>query len=203
MSHPLFIKPAVHQSDPLFTAVSKEPPGMIGFRSLDLESDLSKIHSWTTQAYTARFWQLNVDPTGLHAIYESMLDNPLAHSFIGTLDGKIVCQIDCYHVSAEEIGDHISDRGPGHCGLHILMLPPRESQKGLTELMLRAFTQFYFSFHQAEALYGEPDAANQWGNIAARRAGFHFQKTISLSYKTANLYCITREQFFQSLQHDK
>lgn len=196
---PIFCKPPGENTGYLFETRNKTIKGRIQFRSLDLAVDLPVIHDWTTQPYTARFWQLNVDPAELNSIYQSMLANPLAHSFIGTLDEKMVCQVDCYHVSAEEIKEHIADHGQGNCGLHILMLPPRESQKGLTEAMLKAFTEFYFSFDQARTLYGEPDTHNQWGNIAAKRAGFHFQKTISLSYKTANLYSITRDQYFNSL----
>ena len=52
-------------------------------------------------------------------------------------------------------------------------------------------------FPEAETLYGEPDAANTPANLAAKRAGFQFQKTIQLSYKTANLYAITKDQFHQ------
>ncbi len=197
MSHQLcFFKPPAEYFQPLFTIIDNCLEKEISFRSLNLSSDLETIHSWITQPYTAKFWQMNVDRSELHNIYQSILCNPLAHSFIGTLDDRTVCQIDLYHVSAEEIKEHVA-AGPGDCGLHILMLPPRESAKGLTEAMLRAFTGFYFSHVEAKTLYGEPDIANHWGNLAAKRSGFHFQKTITLSYKTANLYSITKTQFHE------
>ena len=196
---PAFFKP-VNDDGFFFEQYSEKIKSTIRFRSLNLEKDLVVIHDWVTQPYTAKYWQMNVDPSELKAIYRSIINCPLTHSFVGTINDKIVCQIDCYHVSQEELNDHVNGED-GDCGLHILMLPPRESEKGLTEIMLRVFTQFYFSFEQANKLYGEPDIANQHGNIAAKKAGFHFLKTIQLSYKTANLYSITRSQF-QSGQHD-
>lgn len=196
---PVFFKPRADHNQPVFFKTDPHFQNQISFRSLDLDNDLPTIHGWTSQPYAAKFWQLNVDLGELRNIYQSILDNLLAHSFIGLLRDRIVCQIDCYHVSAEEIKDHVPDH-PGHCGLHILMCPPRESLKGLTEAMLKAFTEFYFSHPEAETLYGEPDFTNRWGNIAAQRAGFQFLKTIPLSYKTANLYAITKDQFQQHVR---
>jgi RimJ/RimL family protein N-acetyltransferase len=123
-----------------------------------------------------------------------VLDNPSAHSFIGLFNNKMVCQIDCYHASADELKDHVAISS-GNCGLHILMLPPRQLQKGLTVAMLKAFIKFFFSFGAAQTLFGEPDHRNTAANIAAKRSGFEFQKQIPLSYKTANLYSITKQQF--------
>jgi RimJ/RimL family protein N-acetyltransferase len=197
-----FFKPFDPPTPILFSTHSQTLDAEIHFRSLDLEKDLSLIHSWVTQPYAEKFWQLNVDPQALLAIYESILSSPIAHSFIGLLDNKIVCQVDLYHVSAEEIREHVPNH-PGHCGLHILLCPPRESRRGLAAALLKAFVQFFFSFDEAQALYGEPDAANTVACVAALRAGFQFQKQITLSYKTANLYAITREQFFKSFSNDK
>lgn len=155
------------------------------------------IHDWVNQPFSRRYWQMNGDKQTLIDTYTTVLTNPLAHSFIGLFDGTMVCQIDCYHAGADELKDHVSVT-PGTCGFHILMLPPRESFKGLTESMLKAFTRFFFSFGAAEILFGEPDEKNTPANLAAKRSGFHFQKTIQLSYKTANLYSITKQQFHEA-----
>lgn len=181
-------------SELLFYTLNKEFNLPVAFRSLDLHNDLATIHNWVNQPYAKRYWQMDGDEASLHNTYTALLKNPQAHSFIGLLNEKIVCQIDCYDVAADELKDHVEMK-EGYCGFHILMLPPRESFKGLTEVTLRAFTQFFFSFEAAEALYGEPDIMNIPANMAAKRAGFEFQKQITLSYKTANLYSITKEQF--------
>lgn len=196
MHPPLFCKPlpGMQAHELLFSITDKDLDGNIAFRSLDLEIDLRTIHDWVNQPYSKRYWQMNGDEVSLHNTYNEVLKNPAAHSFIGLFNNSIVCQIDCYLVAADEIKDHV-ESSPGNCGLHILMCPPRQLVKGLTEAMLKAFIKFYFSFDAAQILFGEPDAKNTAANIAAKRAGFEFQKQITLSYKTANLYSITREKF--------
>ncbi len=199
MPPPLFCKPIpeMKEDELLFLITDKELNGKIAFRSLDLATDIDIIHNWVNQPYTRRYWQMNVDKQSLYDTYTTVLYNPLAHSFIGLFNGKMVCQVDLYNVEADELKDHV-EVIPGNCGLHILMLPPRQSQKGLTESMLKAFIKFYFSFSAANCLYGEPDCRNSGANIAAKRAGFEFIKTIILSYKTANLYSITKQQFHEA-----
>lgn len=194
--------PGMRPDEILFLLTNKELNGTIAFRSLDLSTDLGLIHNWVNQPYAKKYWQMDGDESALHDTYKAILNNPQAHSFVGVFDEKIVCQIDCYDVSADELKNHVEPL-PGHCGIHILMHPPRQSLKGLTEAMLRAFIQFFFSFSAAQTLYGEPDATNTAANIAAKRSGFAFQKTIQLSYKTANLYSISREQFFKSISNEK
>lgn len=193
---PLFCKPlpGMRETEILFLLPDNDLNGTISFRSLSLTKDIDTIHDWVNQPYTRRYWQMNVEKNTLHKTYSEVLDNPSAHSFIGLFNNKVVCQIDCYHASVDEIKDHV-ETAPGNCGFHILMLPPRESFKGLTENMLRAFVKFFFSFGAAQTLYGEPDKDNTPANLAAKRSGFAFQYQIQLSYKTANLYAITKNQF--------
>jgi len=197
MTHQLFCKPipGMQENETLFLLPDKDLNGTISFRTLSLTNDIDTIHNWVNQPYTRRYWQMNGDKQTLYKTYATLLVNPSAHSFIGLFDGSMVCQIDCYHVSVDELKDHV-DGSAGNCGLHILMLPPRQSQKGLTEAMLNAFIKFFFSFGAAQILFGEPDHRNSAANLAAKRTGFEFLKTIKLSYKTANLYAITKQQFY-------
>ncbi len=192
----LFCKPltGMQKNETLFLLRDKDLNGIISLRSLCLTTDIDTIHDWVNQPYTRRYWQMNIDKKLLHKTYNTLLKNPSAHSFVGLLNNKIVCQIDCYQVATDELKEHVQP-APGNCGLHILMCPPRQLQKGLTEAMLKAFIKFYFSFGAAETLYGEPDHRNTAANIAAKRSGFQLLKTIQLSYKTANLYSITKDEF--------
>ena len=194
---PLFCKPfpGIRENELLFLLTDPTLGGTVAFRSLQLNTDLDTLHDWVNQPYTRRYWQMNVDKESLISTYSKILNNPLAHSYIGLYNGKMVCQVDLYHAGTDELKDHIPVSS-GDCGLHILMLPPRQSIKGLTEAMLRAFIRFYFSFAAASSLYGEPDCRNTAANIAARKAGFQFLRPITMSYKTANLYSITKQQFY-------
>lgn len=168
----------------------------LSLRSLDLALDLDMIYGWVNKAYAQRFWQLHGTPAVIEHIYRNVLENTQVHSFIGAVDGKAVCQIDAYAVAADELASHV-ELEPGDSGLHLLVCPPREMQRGLSYYALRCFQQYYFSFDEAGRLFAEPDQENTLANKLAIDTGFRFVKTIQLSYKTANLYSITREQFLR------
>lgn len=169
----------------------------ISFRSLHLETDMDFLFDWVNRPYSKRFWQLNGSRDLLHNTYQSLLNNPHAHSFIGCCNNEPVCQIDLYNVAADELKDHVIHE-PDDCGLHLLMMPPEQMSKGLSLLMLQHFIRFYFSFPIAERLFAEPDSENILANRLAVKAGFTLLKKIQLSYKTANLYSITKQQFHAS-----
>jgi hypothetical protein len=191
---PVFIKPSLDTSSTeiLFSRYVTELQSTFSFRSLDLSQDLELIHAWVNKTYAQRFWQLAGSVGMLENIYGTVLANPMVHSFIGLVDEKPICQIDVYAVQADELAEHIDVQGED-CGLHLLMCPPREMQKGWSYYALRVFQEFYFSFEQAKRLFAEPDRENRAANQLAMNTGFHFLKTIELSYKTANLYCIGRK----------
>jgi RimJ/RimL family protein N-acetyltransferase len=187
----LFCKPEAKRRD-LYSIESSN--GKLSFRSLDLERDIDIVFSWVNQEYARAFWQMNGSKEVLKNTYNDLLDNPHAHSFIALLNDQPVGQIDLYLVEADELSDHV-DVGENDCGLHILMLPPRESKKNLAKDVLAAFMQFFFSHADAGNLYAEPDAANTTANLLAKNTGFTFLKEIELSSKTASLYCITSNDF--------
>lgn len=178
----------------LFTRQVAELNASLSFRSLDLSIDLQLIYEWVNKAYAQKFWQLNGSCAMIESIYKGILQNPQAHSFIGLIGEKPVCQIDVYAVQTDELAAYI-DAEPGDCGLHLLMCPPREMQKGWSFYSLRVFQEFYFSAEGSGRLFAEPDQDNYTANQLAINTGFRFQKTIELSYKTANLYSINREDF--------
>ncbi|MBN8878056.1 MAG: acetyltransferase [Sphingobacteriales bacterium] len=199
----LFCKPVktTHTNELLYLGQDESRQSKVSFRSLELETDIEMLYDWVNQPYSKRFWQLNGSKDLLYRTCQSVLDNPNAHSFIGCCNDQPVCQVDLYNVAADELKDHTSHE-PDDCGLHLLTIPPKQSSKGLSLLMLQHFIRFYFSFPQANRLFAEPDKENTVANLLAKRAGFQLLKTIQLSYKTANLYSITREQF-QSHFHER
>jgi RimJ/RimL family protein N-acetyltransferase len=193
---PLFCKPlpSKDSGQSLYTNHSPKLNGEISFRSLTLDTDIHTIHDWVNRPYTKRFWQLNGDRGTLLDTYMRILSSHYAHSYIGSFNGKNVCQVDLYVAGADELINHVHCE-PNDCGLHLLMCPPEQMIKGITIAMLREFWRFYFLFPQAERIFAEPDIQNALANKLARDAGFYFLKTIQMSYKTANLYSLTRTQF--------
>lgn len=190
---PLFCKPPLYAEQLLYKA--HEQRATIAFRSLQLDTDMDLLYDWVNSPYSKHFWQLNGSKSLLYNTYQSLLDNPHAHSFIGLFNEQPVCQVDVYNVADDELSHH-TDYNPHDCGMHFLMMPPKERSRGLSLTMLRHFIRFYFSFPRAEKLFAEPDRENATAGLLAVKAGFVFVKEIQLSYKTAHLYCITKEQFY-------
>jgi acetyl CoA:N6-hydroxylysine acetyl transferase len=192
----LFCKPTqnLNPSERLYSRYFSTIQAAVSFRSLDLETDLEMIYRWANQAYAKKYWQLNVPMKKMKDIYESILANPNAHSFIGLINEKPFCQIDLYRLSIDELNAHV-DSEINDCGFHLLMLPPRDLRKGWSVEALRAFQDYYFSFSSAEQLFAEPDCENILANQLALKAGFDFIRSTVLSEKTANIYSISREKF--------
>jgi Acetyltransferase (GNAT) domain len=199
MTDRLLCKPAT-DADPaqlLYSVYFPSVQALVSLRSLNLNkgySDLDMIHSWVNQPYAKRFWQMDGSCEVLLGNYKRLLAHPMAHSYVGLINGKPACMIDAYSAAGDELKDHIDTRDHD-TGLHLLMAPPRELKKGWSLAALQAFQDFYFSFPVAERLFGEPDRDNHAANQLSRRAGFEFLKCIQMSYKIANLYCLTRSHF--------
>jgi RimJ/RimL family protein N-acetyltransferase len=190
-SKALFIKP--DKSDkPLYR--NKIDHDVISFRSLIPDEDIDFLFNWTHLPYSKRFWQQDVSKSNLLALFNETIAHPYTHSFIGSINEQPVCQVELYNIHTDELKEHLN-YGMHDCGLHLLMLPPKQLKKGWTILMLTQFLHFYFSYPEAEHLYIEPDQENSLANQLAKRAHFHFHKTVKLSYKTANLYSISKQQF--------
>jgi RimJ/RimL family protein N-acetyltransferase len=194
MNRILFIKP-----DRIDKPVYKKTidQNVVSFRSLIPDEDINFLYTWVHLPYSKRFWQQDISKGNLLALYKEAIANPMQHSFIGNFNAQPICQVDIYNIESDELKEHIHCH-PHDCGLHLLMIPPKLSKKGWSLLMLRHFLQFYFSFPQAARLYIEPDQENNFANQLARKANFQFLKTIVLSYKVANLYVITKQQFYES-----
>jgi|SRR5450432_1248185 len=170
--------------------------GNISFRSLDLAMDLKVIHEWVNKDYSKQFWQLHGSKALIENTYYSIQQNPGTHSFIGLLNRIPVCQIDIYLVAFDELSDHVL-AGEQDAGLHFHMAPPVKPIPGLSQMLMRSFLAFYFSFPESEKMFGEPDEENIRANRLVERAGFRFIRPITMSYKRANLWVCTREEFLK------
>ncbi len=203
MDHHLFCKPAAQTpaGQILYSKRMEAPEATISFRSLSLSTDLDMIFDWVNKAYSKRFWQLAGSKKLVLNTYQEILENPATHSFIGLLGETPVCQIDVYLLIVDELWKEVLDGKSNDCGFHLLMTPPKTSRRGLSEKMLRAFFDFYFSFPDAERLFGEPDKDNALANRLALAAGMEFLYKVQLSYKEANLYSITKQQFHETQPH--
>jgi RimJ/RimL family protein N-acetyltransferase len=191
----LFCKPQL-QREALFYSKPGILPEPVVFYSLDPAKHLPVIHQWVNLPYTQDFWQMAGSFKQLLQTYTDILYNPDAHSFAGYYDNQLICQVDAYRIAADELGTHLPGEG-SHCGFHLLMGPNEKPIHGLTAAVVHAFLSYYFSFSEARRIYGEPDVRNANAIAILERAGFQFLKHVTLSYKTAALYCMDREDFLQ------
>lgn len=192
---PLFCKPNIftenHQV--LFKKDHPELNAEISFRSLNLQTDLTLIHQWVNMDYSKEYWQMNGQFSQLYAIYQCMELNPYSHSFIGLLNGEIICQFDVYSVFADELRDHVPCESHD-CGFHLLMSPNRNPIPGLTKAIVETFLEYYFSFPKAVRMYAEPDIFNLKSIDLLKKCGFVRKKMVKLSYKKAYVYCLERPE---------
>jgi RimJ/RimL family protein N-acetyltransferase len=192
----LFCKPEneTDHSELLYTAYDYSIQSLVSLRSLDLDRDLDMIYDWVNRSYSKRFWRLNGSRELVKNTYRKIMENPRAHSFIGMINEHAVCQIDAYLICGDELEVHIESTDHD-AGLHLLMAPPRELKKGWSLAALQIFQDYFFSFPKAERLFGEPDQENIPANTLSVRAGFEFLKNVQMSYKIANLYCLSRSHY--------
>lgn len=167
---------------------------LISFWSLDINKHLPTIYQWVNMPYSFEFWQMHGEYKALENVYETILEHRSAHSFVGYYGDRMVCQIDVYMVGADELSFHIPEE-TSHCGFHLLMAPNEKPIKGLTSGIIKSFLNYYFSFGEAKKMFGEPDMKNEKSIALIKKAGFQFLKRVTLSYKTAELYCLHKSSF--------
>ncbi len=192
MNVPAFFKPSSHI---LFQRYVDSLQSILSFRPLSLDFDSDLLSGWVNQVYTQRFWQLDGPVSQFREGYLEILSNPNAHSFVGQIEDQIVCQVDLYRVQADELASHVNC-AHNDCGLHLLMCPPKQMQRGWSLAALQCFQDFYFGYPEAGNLYAEPDHQNHQANRLAIQAGFTFLRPVVLSYKTANLYMLAKEKYY-------
>jgi acetyl CoA:N6-hydroxylysine acetyl transferase len=171
--------------------------GIISFRSFDVSTDLNRIHEWVNLDYAHTFWQMRGSIGLLRSCYQCIQQNPYSHSFIGQLNDQPVCQFDVYKVAADELAAHV-DFQENDCGFHLLMAPVGSAVNtihGLTTALIHHYLKYYFSQVGTGCLFAEPDAANQKSIQLLEKAGFEKIKNITMSYKKAQLYQLTKNKF--------
>jgi RimJ/RimL family protein N-acetyltransferase len=196
---PIAIKPLAYAGGVIYKEYI-DGLGTLAFRSFELDRDEGMIHDWVNREYALRYWQLDGDRRRVRDTYYAIQRSGEGHSFIGLLNGLPICQFDVYRVLADEIQEFITAPGPQDCGFHLLMAPNEKPITGLSVTITRSMLRHYFQFPEAERMFAEPDVTNPRSNRILQQAGFQFIESIQMSYKTANLYVLTRERF---LNHKK
>lgn len=181
----LFCKPAA--GDFLFHSNTYN----ISWVSLDLDKHLSTLHDWVNMAYTQGFWQMSGSVGLLRSCYQCTLQNPFTHPFIGYCNDRMIAFFEVYSVHADELSQYVQ-HSHDDAGVHLLLSPNDKPAPDFSVKVVRSFLEYYFSFSRAKYVYAEPDVENTRSIRILSRCGFQYIETIEMSYKMAELHCLSR-----------
>ncbi|GAB3025323.1 hypothetical protein GCM10027051_32540 [Niabella terrae] len=169
-------------------------------RPLSLTRDIKFIHKWVNMDYTQAFWQMGGSFEKVRQHYESLLETGEGYSIVFFIQGRKVpvALMDIYFPYTDEIGT-MYDVDAEDTGVHLLMGPADAPIGGLTTNVMKTGLSFIFSLGPSRVI-GEPDARNKKANDLVKRVGFKFIKPVTMSYKTANLYILERDDFLNLSQ---
>lgn len=161
------------------------------------EADLPLIHQWVNQPYAVPFWKMNGPIKLLEEAYAAMLQSFTTHSLAICLDNELVGQLDLYNPATDPIRRCYPVQD-GDLGIHLLIAPPKESPVGqFTARLLYSILETLFAALMVNRIVGEPDVQNAGANRLLQKLQFQFHYPIQLPDKQANLYSLSREQFYQ------
>lgn len=168
-------------------------------RPLSLTRDITVLHQWVNMDYTKKFWQMEGSYTQIYHHYDKFLSSGAGDSLMFFFSGSStpVAQVDFYNPMLDELGT-MYDVQEDDIGIHLLMGPPVQPVKGLTTNVMLCCISYLFIMG-AKRIIGEPDMNNEKANKLVKRVGFEFVKPVTLSYKTANLYFLEKDQFLKRL----
>jgi len=163
-------------------------------RPLQLEQDIPVIHDWVNREY-ARYWQMqNTTIEEVRTAYNSITQAKDTKVLMGFYKGKPAFLLECYWVKNDPLGNYY-DALPGDFGFHILVAPAEKPVHNFTWNVFTVIIDYMLSDPAVERLVVEPDVRNEKIHILNKRAGFEYQKIISLPQKQAWLAFCTREQY--------
>ncbi|BDS11220.1 GNAT family N-acetyltransferase [Aureispira anguillae] len=169
----------------------------ISFRALDLEQDAAMLLEWVKSPH-AKYWgMLDANLKVLINVYEDLLAIPNYEVYIGEINGIPTFLMEAYDPKTELIGSHYNVL-EGDWGMHILIKAPEKRISGFTWHIFSAVMDFLFQKDTCQRIIVEPDVENDKIHVLNKRAGFEYQKQVSLPDKTAFLAFCTYEQYCQT-----
>lgn len=169
-------------------------------RPLDPAADAALLHRWATQDYAA-FWGMQERSVeDVRRTYEEMLRRPRSQAFIGNLEGdpRPLLLLETYHGPDDAVLARHYDARPGDRGFHLLMAPPAERPKHVSNVgfhVLRGICRHLLSDAQADRIIGEPDLRNTTVLRFLLQGGFELGQVVYLPHKTAQMVFMTRPAF--------
>jgi len=182
---------------PLFSR--SRDAGILTLRPLVFPQDADILHGWMIRPY-AHFWgMLNSHRDDVETFYRDLTANNKQAALMGELDGKPAFLIECYPVEDDPLHEHY-DVQPGDIGMHILLSPPDRPLPDFSWQVFSTVMEYLFSLPEVLRVVVEPDVRNDKIHRLNKRAGFQYQREITLPHKTAWLAFCQREDYLQAHQ---
>jgi RimJ/RimL family protein N-acetyltransferase len=172
--------------------------GCFNLRPLFVPGDIPLLHDWVTRDY-ARFWSMqHLSVAELEDFYHRLMGSGHACAYMGVHDGRPCFLVECYDPRQDQIGEHCEVQ-PGDRGMHILVAPAERPISGFTFAVMCTILEFIFSDPAARRVIIEPDVRNNKVHVLSKRAGFRYDRPVTLHEKTAHIAFCTREQYAAAL----
>lgn len=158
----------------------------IGFREVDLDRDLGRLHSWLNSEHVLPYWQQD-DP--LPVVRDTIAERAAKDDqtlYIGYLDHTPMSYWEAYWPSRDRIGEYY-DADPADQGIHLLIGPREYLGEGYAAPLIGAMVAFQFRHAETERIVTEPDVRNDRAIRAFEKSGFESEREIELPEKTGRL----------------
>lgn len=162
-------------------------------------SDFQLLHQWVT-APRAAFWGMQ-DATLAEVAdcYQQQINSHSSWPYLAFHNGKPAFLLETYDPAHDELGQHYAV-APGDIGMHFLVAPADGTPiHGYTRAVMSCILTFLFAKSDVLRVVVEPDVNNQKIHPLNRDAGFQYQHTVALSYKTAWFATCDRSTFLNPI----
>jgi len=157
--------------------------------------DFQLLHQWVT-APRAAFWGMqNASLAEVTDCYQQQINSQHCWPYLALHNGKPAFLLETYDPAQDELGQHYTVL-PGDIGMHFLVAPADGAPvHGYTRAVMATILAFLFANAKVQRVVVEPDVNNQKIHPLNRDAGFQYQYTVALSYKTAWFATCDRSTF--------
>ena len=175
-----------HQKDIVYTKYFRSPSSRISLRPFCIASDVPVINNWA--------WKASDAADLIAASYAYTKESDFARSYMVTGNkNRPVCEADFSHAWQDELCDQFLINEGDY--ILRLLLSGKKNSRTLLYHVLQTCLEYFFRFPGVERILMEPDADHKEHNELLLKCGFRFQQTIYQSYKTSNLYFLTRQEY--------
>jgi acetyl CoA:N6-hydroxylysine acetyl transferase len=158
----------------------------IGFREVDPERDLGRLHTWLNSEHVLPYWEQNDPLPQVHETIRERAANPNQTLYIGYLDHTPMSYWESYWAAEDRVADYY-DADPADQGIHLLIGPTEYLGQGYAAPLLRAMVEFQFQHPETDRVVTEPDARNERAIHVFEKCGFERQGEIAFPDKTGQL----------------